>query len=137
MIDIWWRWWWWWIAIAQWVTKTSCWCLFSKQDHIQRFSPSQTSDNPRAGFEPAQNLTSGFVVWRWVVVITSTPLHYIKWANVFSMVFFADFASRNLKVSNKLYESLSKHPDYQLTQWKETKYQNKKHSFQFSIKRVY
>ena len=30
-------------------------------EHCQRSSPSRISDMPRAGFEPAQNLSSGFV----------------------------------------------------------------------------
>ena len=34
---------------------------FSSRDHYQRFSPSQISDTPRAGFEIAQNLSSDFV----------------------------------------------------------------------------
>ena len=35
--------------------------LISRLDHCQRSSPSRISDTPRAGFEPAQNLSSGFV----------------------------------------------------------------------------
>ena len=35
--------------------------IFSNRDHYQRFSPLQTSDMPRAGFEPAHNLSAGFV----------------------------------------------------------------------------
>ena len=35
--------------------------LISSQNHCQRSSPSQISDTPRAGFEPAQNLSSGLV----------------------------------------------------------------------------
>ena len=38
--------------------------LISSRDHCQRFSPSWISDTPQAGFEPAQNLSSGFVEWR-------------------------------------------------------------------------
>ena len=34
--------------------------FISRLDHCQRSSPSQISDT-RAGFEPAQNLSSGFV----------------------------------------------------------------------------
>ena len=32
----------------------------SSRDYCQRFSPLQFCDWPRAGFEPAQNLSSGF-----------------------------------------------------------------------------
>ena len=35
--------------------------FISSRDHCQRFSPSQISDTPQAGFEPAQNLSSHFV----------------------------------------------------------------------------
>ena len=34
--------------------------LISSWDHCQRSSPSQISDMLQAGFEPAQNLSSGF-----------------------------------------------------------------------------
>ena len=43
------------------------------RDHCQRSSPSRISDTPRAGFEPAQNLSSGFGEWSCTVVITTTP----------------------------------------------------------------
>ena len=35
--------------------------LISSRDCCQRSSPSQMSDTPRAGFEPVQSLSSGFV----------------------------------------------------------------------------
>ena len=35
--------------------------FISSRDHCQRSSPSQIADTPRAGFEPAQNLSSGLV----------------------------------------------------------------------------
>ena len=43
--------------------------LISSRDHCQRSSPSRISDTPRAGFEPAQSLSSGFVEWSCAVVI--------------------------------------------------------------------
>ena len=51
--------------------------LISSQDHCQRSSPSRISDTPRAGFEPAQNLSSGLFEWSCAVVITTTPRHHI------------------------------------------------------------
>ena len=45
----------------------------SSRDHCQRSTPSQVSDTPRAGFELVQNLSSGFVEWYCVVVITMAP----------------------------------------------------------------
>ena len=44
----------------------------SSQDHCQRSSPSKITDMLQAGFEPAQKLSSGFVEWSCVVVITTT-----------------------------------------------------------------
>ena len=35
--------------------------IISSRDHCQRSSPSRISYTPRAGFEPAQNLSSGLV----------------------------------------------------------------------------
>ena len=46
--------------------------IFSR-DHCQRFPPSQISDTSRAGFEPAQNLSSDLVEWSCAVSITTTP----------------------------------------------------------------
>ena len=46
--------------------------FISSRDHCQRSSPSQISGTPRAGFEPAQNLSSGLVEWSCAVVITTS-----------------------------------------------------------------
>ena len=65
------------------MTVMNCFCamvdqwkafsLISSWDHCQRSSPSRISDTPRAGFEPAQNLSSGLVEWSCAVVITAIP----------------------------------------------------------------
>ena len=47
--------------------------LIFSRDHCQRSSPSRISDTPRAGFEPAQNLSSGLVEWNFAIVITNIP----------------------------------------------------------------
>ena len=62
----------WWIVFVVWLTDERR-SLFSSRDHCQRPSPSRISDTPRAGFEPAQNLSSGFDEWSCAVVITTTP----------------------------------------------------------------
>ena len=41
--------------------------FISSQDHCQRSSPSRILDTLRAGLEPAQNLSSGFVETAWKV----------------------------------------------------------------------
>ena len=51
--------------------------LISRQDHCRRYSPMRISNTPRAGFELAQNLSSGFVEWSCAVVITTTTRHSI------------------------------------------------------------
>ena len=54
--------------------------LISSRDHCQRSSPSRIFNMPRAGFELAQNLSSGLVEWNCVVVITTTPrCHLSEW----------------------------------------------------------
>ena len=47
--------------------------LTSSRDYCQRFSPLKISDTPRAGFQPAQNLSSDFVKESSAVAITTTP----------------------------------------------------------------
>ena len=59
---------WWWIVFVLWLTD---------ERHCQRSSPSRISDTPRAGFQPAQNLSSGLVEWSCAVVITTKILHQI------------------------------------------------------------
>ena len=49
--------------------------LISSRDHCQRSSPSRISDTLRAGFEPAQNLSSGLLeCWP---ELCSSDNHYI------------------------------------------------------------
>ena len=55
------------------VVRRKTFSLVSSRDHCQRSSPSRFSNTPRAGFEPAQNLSSGLVEWSCAVVITTTP----------------------------------------------------------------
>ena len=52
------------------VDRRKVFSLISSRNHCQRSSPTQISDTRRAGFEPAQNLSSGLVEWRCAVVIT-------------------------------------------------------------------
>ena len=60
------------------VDRRKAFSLTSSWDHCQRSSPSQISGTPRAGFEPAQNLSSGLVEWSCAVVITTTPRCHIE-----------------------------------------------------------
>ena len=55
------------------VNQRKVYSLNSSRDHCQRSSASWISNMPRAGFEPVQNLSSGFVEWNCAVVITTTP----------------------------------------------------------------
>ena len=56
------------------VDRRKTFSLISSWDHCQRLSPSQISDMLRAGFEPAQNLSSDFIWWSCAVVLTTIPL---------------------------------------------------------------
>ena len=47
--------------------------LISSRDHFQRSSPLRISDTSHAGFEPEQNLSSGFTESSCAVGITTTP----------------------------------------------------------------
>ena len=73
------------------VDQRKLFSLISNRDHCHRSSPSRISDTPRAGFEPAQNLISGFVGPICAVVIS---LHRaateIEWLNI--CVRFAELA---------------------------------------------
>ena len=59
------------------VDRRKTFSLISSWDHCQRSSPSRISDTPRAGFEAAQNLSSGLVERSCAVVITTTPRSHI------------------------------------------------------------
>ena len=47
--------------------------MISSWDHCQRSLPSRISDTLWVGFEPVQNLSSGFDEWSCAVAITITP----------------------------------------------------------------
>ena len=64
------------------VDRRKAFSLISNRDHCQRSSSSRISDTPRAGFEPAQNLSSGFVEWSCAVEITTKLRHHYTTASV-------------------------------------------------------
>ena len=55
------------------VDRRKAFSLISSQDHHQRSSSWRISETPRAGFEPAQNLTLGLVEWGCALVATNIP----------------------------------------------------------------
>ena len=68
------------------VDRRIAFSLISSLDHCQRFSPSWISDTPRAGFELAQNLSSGLVEWSFAVVTaTITRRHHNHYTKVPSL----------------------------------------------------
>ena len=73
------------------VDRRKAFSLISSRDHCQRSSPSRISDTPWAGFEPAQNLSSGLVEWSCVVVITTTPRRHYTTAQINSISSESDF----------------------------------------------
>ena len=50
------------------VDQQKAFSLISSRDQCQWSSPSRISDTPRAGFQPAQNLSLGYVEWSCAVV---------------------------------------------------------------------
>ena len=62
--------------------------LISSRDHCQISSPSRISHTPRAGFEPAQNLSSGLVEWSCAVVITTTPRRHYDLQCILYLVYY-------------------------------------------------
>ena len=54
------------------VDRHQVFSLVSSRDHCQRSLPLPICDTPWAGFEPAQNLSSGLFEWSCAVVITTT-----------------------------------------------------------------
>ena len=59
------------------IDQRKAFSLISSWDNCQRSSPSRIFDMPRAGVEPAQNLSSGFIEWSCAIVMTTTPHHHI------------------------------------------------------------
>ena len=53
------------------VDRQKAFSFISSWDHRQRSSPLRISNTSWAGFEPAQNLSSGIVEWSCAVVITT------------------------------------------------------------------
>ena len=78
------------------VDRRKAFGLISCRDHCQRSSPSRISDTPRAGFEPAQNLSSRFVEWSCAVVITTTPRRQKCYINNYCHTNDLDKICRNL-----------------------------------------
>ena len=71
------------------VDRRKVFSLISSRDHYQRSSPSRISDTPWAGFEPAQNLSSGLVEWSCAAVITTTS--YPSVSSFSSILFSSTF----------------------------------------------
>ena len=59
------------------VDRRKAFSLISSRDHCQRSLPSRISNTPRGGFEPAQNLSLGFIEWSCSVVITQNVVETI------------------------------------------------------------
>ena len=57
--------------------------FISSQDYCQRSSSCPISDTPPLSFEPALNLSSGYVERCCTVVITTTPRRLVECFNIF------------------------------------------------------
>ena len=77
-------------------------------DHCQRSSPWQISDMPGAGFELAQNLSSGLVEWSSAIEITTTPWgKFWNFALLFNAILVLGFFRFLLLVLDLYYMILS------------------------------
>ena len=70
------------------VDRQKAFSLISSRNHCQRYSPPRISDASRAGFEPAQSLSSGFVEWSCAVVITTTPRYLLAVKKFYAFQFW-------------------------------------------------
>ena len=77
------------------VDQRKTFSLISSHKDCQISSPLWISNTPQAGFEPAQNLNSGFVEWSCAVVITTTPQRVTNSDNHYTILAL-DMRLRNL-----------------------------------------
>ena len=78
--------------------------LISSRDHCQRSSSSWISYMPWAGFEPAQNLSSGFVERNCLVVITIAPRrHDWIWRNTIWTLYLKKSGLKSDKERGKIF----------------------------------
>ena len=84
--------------------------VISSWDNYQRFSPLQTFDIPQVGFEPADNLGSGFAEQSCEVVVTKISNHIPYKRSVSSKAAVNRCSKKNsfLKQSTNLQEIFSK-----------------------------
>ena len=78
------------------VDRRKAFSLISSRGHCQRSSPSRISDMPQAGFQPAQNLSSGLVEWSCAVVITTTPRRHYTTTSIQQLNFWNIYSSEQL-----------------------------------------
>ena len=103
-------WWWWWFVFCGMVDRRKTFSLISNREHCQRSYPSLLSDMSRAGFEPEQNLRSGF--------------------------FWIKLCNRDNHYSTALLQWLQKIKDYQNKDYFYTSYKNQRLLKAFSTRRV-
>ena len=96
------------------VGQPKAFSLISSRYHCQRSSPSWISDTSRAGFEPAQNLSSGLVEWSCAVVITTTPrmTYYDLLSNTLNNIDTSRNSTKLLSTTKLFIEKICKHFTY-------------------------
>ena len=67
--------------------------LFLNWGHHQKSSPSRTSNISQAGFEPVQNLSSGFIEWSCTMVIITTPQNHTNLKRLWSQTSLSSLSS--------------------------------------------
>ena len=92
------------------IIMMNCFCgMVDRRDHCQSSSPTGISDTPRAGFEPAQNLSSGFAEWSCAVLIITTLWHHLVNMKMVNMVNMVNMKMEQLDLWISLNEGLHTH----------------------------
>ena len=79
------------------VDRRKAFGLISTREHRQRSSPSRISNTPQAGFEPVQNLISGFIELNCALVITSPTRRHIWFLN--GMLHWAEMGLKKIFIT--------------------------------------
>ena len=90
------------ILFCRMIDRRKAFSVISSRFRCQRFLLSRISETPWEGFEPARNLSSKLVEWRFAVVITTTPpRHKARIWCYFRLCFSFSFSGYDLTVIKK------------------------------------
>ena len=100
------------LFFAKWLTDKRRLRLIFSRDHCQTFSPSQISETRRAGFEPAQNLSSDFVEGSCAVAITATSRRHTQSIKVWRTLSVYQSKHQNVWINKANLKYIKINPDF-------------------------